>query len=86
MAVASMVVEIEEGAAAEVLARIACLKQANVFGVKENQLVVVLEGDTMEDIDNAVQDLWSIDSVTGVYPVFAGVHDEKAAETARRPS
>lgn len=72
MPIASAVVEIQDGTSDTVLGRLARIPRISVYGVKENQLVTVIEGDTMNDVNDVVQEVSRIEEVIGVYPVFAG--------------
>jgi len=72
MSVASVVVEIKEGSSDTVLGSLARIPQISVYGVKENQIVTVIEGDTIKDVDATVRQISQLEAVIGVYPVFAG--------------
>jgi nitrate reductase NapAB chaperone NapD len=72
MAIASLVVEIEQGTNETVLHDLAQLPNVSVYGMKENQIVTVVEGDTIQSVDDAVKTLLTMESVIGVFPVYAG--------------
>lgn len=71
MPVASVVVEIREGTHEGVLNSLARIRQVTVYGVKDNQVVVVLEGETLGFIEENIRVIHTIEGVAGVYPVFA---------------
>ncbi len=75
MPIASAVVEILNGTSETVLAQLARIPRVSVYGVKENQIVTVIEGPTINDVDAAVKEVSKIEEVIGVYPVFVGEHD-----------
>jgi nitrate reductase NapAB chaperone NapD len=72
MAIASLVVEIQQGTSETVLHGLAQLPNVSVYGMKENQIVTVVEGDTIQSVDDAVKILLTMENVTGVFPVYAG--------------
>jgi nitrate reductase NapAB chaperone NapD len=72
MSIASAVVEIQNGAAENVLAGLAQIPKISVFGLTENQIVTVIEGDDADDVERVVKEVQSIEHVIGVYPVFIG--------------
>jgi nitrate reductase NapAB chaperone NapD len=69
MSIASMVVEILEGSDATVLGRLARMPQISVFGVKDNQIVTVIEAETAHAVNEAIRQVSLIEEVIGVYPV-----------------
>jgi len=69
MSVAGMIVEVLNGKDAAVLAGLAQLPQVSVYGIKENQIVAVVEGDTAASVIDAVRQVSLFDGVLGVYPV-----------------
>jgi nitrate reductase NapAB chaperone NapD len=75
MAIASVIVEIEDGASETVLGSIAQIAQATVYGIKENQIVTVIEGGDSREIDAVIRQLSVLDKVIGVYPVYAGDYE-----------
>ncbi len=74
MPIASAVVEIKNGTSGTVLGRLARVPQVSVYGVKENQIVTVIEGATIGEIDAAVKEVTAFEDVIGVFPVFIGDH------------
>ena len=72
MSIASAVVEIKSGAAQAVLGGLAQISKVSVFGITDNQIVTVIEGDNPEDVERVVKEVQSIEHVIGVYPVFIG--------------
>ena len=75
MAIASVIVEIEDGASEAVLGGIAQIAQATVYGIKENQIVTVIEGGDSRELDKVIRQLSVLDKVIGVYPVYAGDYE-----------
>ena len=75
MAVASVIVEIEGDFSEAVLSSLAKIHNASVYGIKENQIVTVIEGDTPHTIEETIKQLYSLEGVIGVYPVFAGDYE-----------
>jgi nitrate reductase NapAB chaperone NapD len=74
MAVASMVLEISDGASDTVLASLGRLQQVSVYGIKEDRIVVVVEGDSVQSLEESLKMLAAIDQVTAVYPVFTATY------------
>ncbi len=75
MAVASVIVEIEDNAMEQVLPDLGKVPGISVFGVKENQIVTVVEGDTLGAVNEIIKKLSEFEKVTGVYPVYARAHE-----------
>jgi len=75
MAIASVIVEIEDGASDAVQGSIAQIARATVYGIKENQIVTVIEGGDSREIDEVIRQLSVLDKVIGVYPVYAGDYE-----------
>lgn len=75
MAIASVIVATEAGAAKDVLAGLARLPDIKVYGSKENQIVTVIEAESAAALTEGMQRLAAVEHVIGVYPVYAGVHD-----------
>ncbi len=72
MAVVSVVVEVEDGTAETVLNSLAFISQISVYGVKDNQIVAVVEDDDdLLSVNRRIECIFGIDKVTGVYPVYA---------------
>ncbi|OGQ99236.1 MAG: hypothetical protein A2505_05825 [Deltaproteobacteria bacterium RIFOXYD12_FULL_55_16] len=72
MAIASVVVATEAGAVEVVLAQLAQLPNTEVHGSKENQIVTVIEADSIAALSEGMQRLAAVAQVIGVYPVYAG--------------
>ena len=77
MTISSAVVEISNGAGEAVLGSLAGIENVSVFGVKDNQIVAVIEDMDMKGIQDTIKKIYGIDSVVGVYPVYAGYHDDQ---------
>lgn len=75
MAVASVIVEAEEGSSEAVLNSLAGINNVSVYGVKDNQIVSVIEGDDIKSVEDTIKVLYTIDKIIGVYPVFAGEYE-----------
>jgi nitrate reductase NapAB chaperone NapD len=75
MAVVSAIVEINEGMCEAVLSSLAQISDLNVYGFKDSQIVTVIEGDSVEAVEKIMKHLYTIEHVTGVYPVFAGDYE-----------
>ncbi len=71
MPVSGVVVEIEEGTSEAVFHSLAQIDSISVFGVKDTQIVVVIEADAIGIIEERVKEMSAITHVTGVYPVFS---------------
>jgi len=69
MSIAGIIVEVRNGSDASVLAGLAQMPQISVFGVKENQIVTVIEGDNAASVNDAISRVSLFDGVLGVYPV-----------------
>ena len=69
MSIAGIIVEIQNGAEASVLTGLAQIPQISVYGVKENQIVTVIEADNAASVNDTVSRVSLFDGVLGVYPV-----------------
>ena len=74
MAVSSIIVTIEDGAIEQVLPRLAAVPGVSVFGVKENQIVTVVEAESLSAVNGIIKEVSEFDRVVGIYPVYAGDH------------
>ena len=79
MTISSAIVEIRNGAGEAVLGSLAHIEKVNVYGVKDNQIVTVIEDRDMSGIQATIKKIYSIEDVVGVYPVYAGFQDEQEA-------
>ncbi|GAB4416799.1 MAG: hypothetical protein OHK0032_12820 [Thermodesulfovibrionales bacterium] len=75
MAVASVIVEVENGVGEAVLNSLARIDNASVYGVKDNQIVMVIEADDMHVVEETIKEIYAIEKVIGVYPVYAGDYE-----------
>ena len=75
MAIASVVVATEAGAAEAVLADLARLPNTEVYGSKENEIVTVIEAESVAALTEGLQRLAAVEWVVGVYPVYAGADE-----------
>jgi len=75
MAVASLIVEIEDNSMELVLPALGEVPGISVFGVKDNQIVTVVEGETLGSVNEIIKKLSEFERVTGVYPVYAGAYE-----------
>lgn len=72
MSIASVVVEIKNGAGEGVLAGLARIPKISVFGMTENQIVTVIEGEDAGAVEKNLEQVRMMEDVIGVYPVFVG--------------
>jgi nitrate reductase NapAB chaperone NapD len=77
MTISSAVVEVKEGAAGTVLKSLGSIEKVSVYGIKDNQIVMVIEDRDMRSIQDTIKKIYGIESVVGVYPVYAGYHDDQ---------
>ena len=75
MPVTSVVIEINDGVSEDVLGRLARVPHINVYGVKDNQIVTVIEGELPGDVEETVKTIQALDGVVGVYPVYSGEYE-----------
>ncbi|MHB8987951.1 MAG: chaperone NapD [Desulfobulbia bacterium] len=75
MAIASVVVATEAGAAEAVLADLTRLPNTEVYGSKENEIVTVIEAESVGALTEGLQRLAGVAQVVGVYPVYAGADE-----------
>ena len=75
MAIASVVVATVAGAAEAVLADLARLPNTEVYGSKENEIVTVIEAESVAALTEGLQRLAGVAQVVGVYPVYAGADE-----------
>jgi nitrate reductase NapAB chaperone NapD len=75
MAVASIIVEIEKNSMEQVLPALGNIPGISVFGVKDNQIVTVVEAETLGSVSEIIKKLSEFEKVTGVYPVYAGDYE-----------
>jgi len=47
----------------------------SVYGVKENQIVVVMDGDSIGVIEESIRKMQILEGVTGVYPVYSSIDE-----------
>jgi len=79
MAISSAVVEIRNGSGETVLNSLARIENVSVFGIKDNQIVAVIEDRDIWGIQDTMKKIYGIENVVGVYPVYAGYQDEQEA-------
>ncbi|MCL4491718.1 MAG: chaperone NapD [Nitrospirae bacterium] len=72
MAVTSVVVEFKDDASEAVLSSLARIDNVTVYGIKDNQIVAVIEGADMSAVEETMKSIYALEKITGVYPVFAG--------------
>ncbi|MBT9537058.1 MAG: chaperone NapD [Planctomycetota bacterium] len=71
MPVVSVIVDIENNSGEAVLHSLAVIGNVSVFGVKDNQIVAVIEGKDMKAVENTIKELYAIKNVLGAYPILA---------------
>jgi nitrate reductase NapAB chaperone NapD len=79
MTISSAVVEIRNGSSETVLNSLARIENVSVFGIKDNQIVAVIEDRDIWGMQETMKKIYSIENVVGVYPVYAGYQDEQEA-------
>lgn len=72
VAIAGVIVAIEDGSIEQVLPRLGALSGVSVFGVKDDQIVTVVEAQTPAAVDGIVRTVAELERVVGIYPVFPG--------------
>ena len=72
MTIASVVVATEVGAMEAVRAGLAGLPGTEVYGARGNEIITVLEADSLADLTCGMERLAALPQVVGVYPVYAG--------------
>ena len=72
--IASMIVEIEAEAEGSVLQALDKIAGVSIYGIKDHQIVTVVEGETAMAVNNIVRGISSLERIIGVYPVYAGEH------------
>jgi nitrate reductase NapAB chaperone NapD len=77
MVISSAVVEIINGSSETVVNSLAGIDNVSVFGIKDNQIVAVIEDGDIWGIQDTIKKIYGIESVVGVYPVYAGYQDEQ---------
>lgn len=76
MPVSSAIVEIEGGTAGEaVLNSLSSMPAITVYGVKDNRIVIVIEGDSIGAIESSTREIISLEGVTGVFPVYSSTDE-----------
>ena len=75
MPVTSVVVEVSEGVNEDLLGRLARVPRVNVFGMKGRQIVTVIEGESVRDVEDTVKTIQEFEGVVGVYPVYSGDYE-----------
>ncbi len=75
MPVSSAIVEIEEGTGEAILNGLSRIPEASVYGIKENKIVVVIDGDSMGTIEECTKKILSMEGVTGVFPVYSSIDE-----------
>lgn len=76
MAISSVIVDIEDGAIEQVLPMLGRVPGISVFGVKDNQIVTVIEAETLLAVNDVIKTVSGFERVIGIYPVYAGDHAE----------
>jgi nitrate reductase NapAB chaperone NapD len=75
MSIASVVVEIEDGADQGVMEHLTKIPRISVYGMTKNQIVTVIEGESPAAVQDTLKELQGLDNVLGVYPVYVGDDD-----------
>lgn len=74
MPVTSLIVESLPGEAATTWTTLAHVDGVSVHGMKEEQIVTVIEGESISEIDTIMRKIQALEGVVGVYPVYTGGH------------
>lgn len=77
MPFSSAVVEFRSDNGEAVLNSLALIDNVSVYGIKDNQIVTVIEDRDMRGIQETIKKIYGIENVVGVYPVYAGYQDEQ---------
>ncbi len=72
--IASMIVEIEADAESQVLPELDKIGGVSTYGIKDRQIVTVVEGETMTAVTDIVREISLLERIVGIYPVYAGDH------------
>ncbi len=75
MPVSSAIVEIEDGKGEVVLNCLSRIPEVSVYGMKENKIVVVIDGGSISVIDESTRKIQSLEGVTGVFPVYSSIDE-----------
>jgi nitrate reductase NapAB chaperone NapD len=75
MPITSVIVEIKDGSSEKVLAHLARMPQVSVYGMKDSQIVTVIEDSAPAAVDAVVLQISGLEEVIGVYPVYVGGHE-----------
>jgi len=75
MAVISVIVQAHDDCGGLVSEGLSSLTGVSVYGIKEDQVVTVLEGDNMEDVNVLMRQIRDIPEVIGVFPVYGTDYD-----------
>ncbi len=75
MPIASMVVELLDGANETALGRLAAMPSLSIYGIRDNRVVAVVEELTPALIDDVARRIALMEEVRGVYPVYLADDD-----------
>ncbi len=75
MHVSSAIVEIEEGSVEAVLSGLSSMPAISVYGVKENKIVIVIEGESLDVLETSTKAIMAMEGVIGVFPVYSSVDE-----------
>ncbi|HTZ17318.1 MAG TPA: chaperone NapD [Dissulfurispiraceae bacterium] len=75
MPVSGAIVEIEEGTEEAVLSGLARIPEVSVYGMKENRIVIVIDGGSLGVIEKSTNRIQSMEGVTGVFPVYSTIDE-----------
>jgi len=74
MDITSVIVETDTGMSGAVLHHLARLQNTNIFGFKDDKIIVVLESENPNELKKMTAALLAIEHVVSVSPVFT-VHE-----------
>ncbi len=75
MHVSSAIVEIEEGSGEAVLGGLSSMPAISVYGVKENKIVIVIDGESLDVVETSTKAIMKMEGVIGVFPVYSSVDE-----------
>jgi nitrate reductase NapAB chaperone NapD len=70
MAILSVVVQVQASRGEAVSEGLAAISGVNIYGIRDDQVVTVLEGEDMAGVDALVREIMVVPDVLGVFPVY----------------
>ncbi len=75
MSLAGTVVEIRNDTGEKALAGLAKMPHISIYGIKGDRIIAVIEGPTLNTVDEAIRSVERLDEVICVYPVYLADDD-----------